>query len=108
MGKSNGMTEDDERRIPVFQPKPITTVEAAIKAIIDEEKYGEYLGGSLCFDLEGKLVMLCVDGRGSIADVPYRQTPAERLLVCQAYLKYKTPSHTLYIQAQEYVQRRAE
>ena len=81
--------------------------ETQIKAIIDEEKYGEYLAGTLCFDVGGRLVMLCVDGRGSVADVPYQQTPPERLLVCQAYLKYKTAQHTLYTQAQEYVQRRS-
>jgi len=82
--------------------------ESQIKSIIDEESYGEYLAGTLCFQSENQLVMLCVDGRGSVADVPYQQTPAERLLVCQAYLKYKTPEHTLFTQAQEYVQRRAD
>jgi hypothetical protein len=81
--------------------------ESQIQNIIDEKMYAEYLAGTLCFHNENQLVMLCVDGRGSIADVPYRQTPAERLLVCQAYLKYKTDKHTLYTQAQEYVQRRS-
>jgi hypothetical protein len=80
---------------------------ADIQAIINEEKYGEYLAGTLCFhDDQKRLVMLCVDGRGSVADVPYRQTPNERLLTCRAYVKYKTTDHVLYAQAHEYIQRR--
>ena len=69
----------------------------SIQAIINEEKYGEYLAGSLCFkNDEGKLVMLCVDGRGSIDGESYTQTSEERTLTCRAYLKYKTPEHTLW------------
>ena len=76
-----------------------------LNGILDETMSGIYVGGSL--DLG--YAWLNTNGRAYWGKNEGRSlTKKEHLLVCQIYLKYKTPGHEFYKKCEEYVTKAAK
>jgi len=73
-----------------------------LQGILDDTKSGSYIGGSLCLEN----AWLNTNGIAYWENEGSRSlTQKERLLVCQVYLKYKTPNHAFWNECKEFVEK---
>jgi len=82
-------------KIKTFAGKEVTIGEGYLYNLLNEvlnnERYAEYLGGTLCLKIDNHLLSF---------NIGECQTQDLNRMVAKLYLKYKTPKHAFYKQAQ--------